>query len=113
MQYLLILALVIAIFSVVFALQNAILIPVNLLVWQTKSSLALVLLITLGVGIGIGILGMAPSLIRKSIKVSSLNKKLRHLQEAIAEKETVSDPQQRIAPEARLPTETEERSFEG
>lgn len=106
MQYLLIIALVIAIFSVIFALQNAIIIPVNLLIWQTRSSLALVLLITLGVGIFIGILGMAPSLIRKSLKLSSQNKKVRHLQEAIAEKETVAEPQP--APSDSLPADAKE-----
>ena len=41
MQYLLILALVIAILSVVFALQNAVVIPVSLLFWEVRSSLAL------------------------------------------------------------------------
>lgn len=93
MQYLLILALFIAILSVVFALQNAIPIPVNLLIWEVRGSLALVLLVTLGVGILVGILAMAPSLVRKSLKVSHQNKRIKQLQETIIEKEAVATPQ--------------------
>ena len=95
MQYLLILALVIAVLSVVFALQNAVVIPVSLLFWEVRSSLALVLLVTLALGIVVGLLAMAPSLIKRSIKISQQHKKIKQLQEAFADKE-VSDPPPRL-----------------
>ena len=93
MQYLLILALVIAVLSVVFALQNAVVIPVSLLVWEVRSSLALVLLVTLALGIVVGLLAMAPSLIKRSIKISQQHKKIKQLQEAFADKEVSELPQ--------------------
>lgn len=108
MQYLLILALVIAIFSVVFALQNAMAITVSFLMWEIESSLALVLLVTLGVGIIVGLLGMAPNLIKKSLKISNQNKKIKQLQATIAEKETAVELTKRIEPDATLPAETGE-----
>lgn len=95
MQYLLILALVIAVLSVVFALQNAVVIPVSLLFWEVRSSLALVLLVTLALGIVVGLLAMAPSLIKRSIKISQQHKKIKQLQEAFADKE-VSEPPPRL-----------------
>ena len=98
MQYLLIVALIIAIISVVFALQNAVVIPVSLLFWEVRSSLALVLLVTLGSGIVVGLLAMAPSFIKRSIKISQQQKKIKQLQEAVAVKE-VSEPPKRLESE--------------
>jgi len=50
MQALLIIALLIAILAVIFALQNAIPVSITFLVWKTEGSLALVLLVALAVG---------------------------------------------------------------
>lgn len=113
MQYLLlIIALVIAIFSVIFALQNAVPIVVNLLVWEFESSLALVLLVTLGVGIIIGLLGATPSTVRKSMKISHQNKRIKQLQATIADHEVNREPQIREVPPEAMSSETDEQRLE-
>lgn len=50
MQVQLIVAIIVAILAVVFALQNAVPITVSFLTWRFESSLALVLLITVALG---------------------------------------------------------------
>ncbi len=64
-----IIALVIAIIGVVFALQNPITISVTLLFWSFHGSLALVLLGTLAVGVLISLLASPPST-KKHIQIS-------------------------------------------
>ena len=54
MQIFIVLALLIAIVAVVFAVQNTAMITVSFLVWSFEGSLALVLLATLLVGVLIG-----------------------------------------------------------
>jgi uncharacterized integral membrane protein len=51
LQMILILALVVSILAVVFALQNAMPVVVNMLVWQVEIDLALLLLITFTSGV--------------------------------------------------------------
>ena len=76
MPIFLILAVIIAIIAVTFALQNAIMVTVSLLFLEFESSLALVLLMTLGIGILVGFLGILPTVIKQRLEISRQRKKI-------------------------------------
>ncbi len=61
----LIVALLIAIVAVIFALQNTMTITISFLAWEVTGSLSLVLLVTLAIGVVIGLLFLAPSTIKE------------------------------------------------
>lgn len=80
LRLLFILALIIAILVVVFALQNAIPITINVLIWQFQGSLALVLLLTLALGAIIGLLVSVPSLLKRSQEITRQKKRIAEFQ---------------------------------
>ena len=80
MPVLIIIALLIAIVAVIFALQNVTAITVTFLFWSFNGSLALVLLITLAVGVIISLLASAPGLVRGKWTTSNQKKKLSTLE---------------------------------
>jgi len=71
----LVFSLILAIFAVVFALQNPQTMDVNLLFFQTQGSTALVLIVTFGFGVLVGLLSTLPKQIRTRRKLSELQKK--------------------------------------
>jgi len=79
MQLQLIVAIIVAILAVVFALQNAVPITVSFLTWRFESSLALVLLTTLALGILMSLLVSVPSMVKTRKMISSQKKKIREL----------------------------------
>ena len=79
MQIFIVLALIIAIVAVVFAVQNTSVVTVSFLVWSFDGSLALVLLATLLVGVLISLLASTPGLIRGKWHTSRDRKKLTSL----------------------------------
>ncbi len=81
----LIVALVIALLAVIFALQNAVTITISFLAWTVTGSLSLVLLITLAIGVVIGLLVLAPSTIKKSFTVSNHIKRIGALEKELDE----------------------------
>lgn len=83
--FLLIIALVVAIVAVIFALQNTGTITVAFLTWQFDQSLALVILAALAAGILIGILIVLPSSIRNSWRNSSQKKRINGLEKNLQE----------------------------
>ncbi len=85
MQVTLIIALLIAIMAVIFALQNAATISISFLVWKTEGSLALTLLVTLAVGAVVGLLVSLPGRIRGAWKAGSHKKKLAELEASLAD----------------------------
>jgi uncharacterized integral membrane protein len=80
MQIFIIIALVIAIIAVIFALQNLTAVSVSFLFWNIHGSLALVLLVTLAVGVLISLLASLPGLIRGKWAQSGQKKKLAALE---------------------------------
>jgi len=80
MSILLILALLIAIIAVVFALQNTMAVTVSFFVWQFDQSLALVLLLTVAVGVLIGIFTVLPGAARSKWRLNSQRKKMEALE---------------------------------
>ena len=105
MLILVIVALLIAIFAVIFALQNTIMVTVTFLFWQFNGSLALILLVTLAVGAVVTFLAYLPALIRNHRSVrklrrqattleKDLNENKQHLADALLKLQTQSTPSQ-------------------
>ena len=87
MPLLLILAVVLAALTALFAIQNSGVITVSYLGWETDASLALILILTLGIGILIGYLAGLPSSLRKTSQLRRVKRDLGALQDAAAELE--------------------------
>jgi len=83
MQLWLIMAIVIAILVVFFALQNAVPITVSFLTWKFESSLALVLLITIALGVLMSLLVSVPSKIKKRKMILNQKKRIQELENAL------------------------------
>ena len=83
MSILLILALLIAIIAVIFALQNTTAVTVTFFVWQFDQSLALVLLLTVAVGVLIGIFTVLPGAARSKWRLNSQRKKIDNLEKTL------------------------------
>lgn len=80
MQIFLILALIIAIFAVIFALQNLAAVTITFLGWSVHASLALVLLVALAVGVVISLLVSLPGSVRGKWSASGQKKRLTALE---------------------------------
>lgn len=94
---LLILALVIAVIAVIFALQNTAAVSVSFFVWQFNQSLALVLLLAAFVGVIIGLLTILPGSIKTRWQLAARNKKIASLEKEIEElKEKLTSAEQRL-----------------
>ncbi|MCE9541871.1 LapA family protein [Candidatus Kaiserbacteria bacterium] len=68
-------------FSVVFVLQNVAIVSVAFLSWQFTASLALVLFATLMAGVVVTLLILLPNVIKDSIYVTRLNRRIKELEE--------------------------------
>ncbi|MFN7036312.1 MAG: lipopolysaccharide assembly protein LapA domain-containing protein [Bellilinea sp.] len=94
---LLILALVIAVIAVIFALQNTAAVSVSFFVWQFNQSLALVLLLAAFVGVIIGLLTILPGSIRSRWQLAARNKKIASLEKEIEElKEKLANAERQL-----------------
>ena len=103
MQLQLIVAIIVAILAVVFALQNAVPITVSFLTWRFESSLALVLLITVALGVIISLLVSVPSKIKRMKLISSQKKKIQELESGL-QKEAENKTEEEIeSEESELP----------
>ncbi len=81
----LILALMIAIIAVIFALQNTAAITISFFLWEVSGSLALVVLVTLVFGVLVGWLFAAPSLVKGSFQGSNQRKRITALEKEISD----------------------------
>lgn len=82
-----ILGVIIAIFAILFAFQNATTVVISLGTWQFEESLALVLLITLGIGITISLLLSTPTIIKRGWINSRQKRKIIDLETNISNQE--------------------------
>ena len=80
MQIFLILAVLLAIIAVIFAVQNVTVVSISLFVWSIDVSLAVALLIALGAGVLIALLLSIPGKIKDSLNSSSSKKKYASLE---------------------------------
>ena len=83
MIFMVILGVIIAIFAILFAFQNATVIAISLGAWKFEESLAIVLLITLGLGIMISLLLSIPTIIKRGWINSRQNNKIADLEEQV------------------------------
>lgn len=81
----LIIALLIAVLAVIFALQNSMLVTILFFSWTITGSLSLVLLATLAIGVLIGLLVLAPNLLKKTFKSSSQRKRIDALENEVSQ----------------------------
>ena len=79
MQSFLIAALVIAILTVIFALQNPIPVVVTFMFWKFEGSLALVLMLTFALGALVSLLVSIPAMLKRKSAIS--NQKKNNVQE--------------------------------
>ena len=70
----LVFSLILAIFAVIFALQNPQTMDVNLLFFRTRGSTALILILTFGFGVLVGLLSTLPKQLRTRRKLKELRK---------------------------------------
>jgi lipopolysaccharide assembly protein A len=74
-------AIVIALVAIIFALQNAEPVTVNILFWElTNTSMALVLMITLIIGIISGLLFLAPGIYKRNKTIQEQKRRILELQ---------------------------------
>ena len=91
MQFFVLLALVIAIATVLFALQNSMIVTVSFLVFHYNGSLALILVLVFASGLLAGILMSLPSLLRKGADVRERKRRVKQLEQRMTGT-TVSPP---------------------
>jgi putative membrane protein len=97
MPIFLIIAIIVALLTVIFAFQNAITISVALLVWNFEASLAIVLILTLAIGIIVGLLVSVPNVIQRNLKIAKYKVKVAELEaESHRHIETITQQRQRI-----------------
>lgn len=99
----LIIALLIAVLAVVFALQNSMLVTVSFFSWTVTGSLSLVLLATLAIGVLIGLLVLSPALLKKTIKSSSQRKRIDALENEVSQHKAKVAELQKPAPSLSSP----------
>ena len=101
----LIVALVIAILAVIFALQNPMTITIFFMAWKITGSLSLVLLISLAIGVVIGLLVLAPSAVKNSLAASGHLKRISALEKELEQQKNKAAEMQKPAPQTP-PAET-------
>jgi len=86
MQSFLIVALGLAVLTVIFALQNAIPVNVTFLVWEFEGSLALVLMLTFALGALVSSLVSIPAIVRRRSAMSNQHKKIEELENRLRQR---------------------------
>lgn len=83
MQFFIVLALLIAIAIVLFALQNSAVVTVSFLLLHFNGSLALILVLVFTSGLLVGILISIPSLLRKNTDLREQKRRVKQLEQSI------------------------------
>ena len=83
MRFFIVLALLIALAIVLFALQNSAIVTVSFLSFHYNGSLALILVVVFTLGLLAGILISIPSLLRKSSDLREQKRRVKQLEESI------------------------------
>jgi uncharacterized integral membrane protein len=72
----LIFAIVIALLTVIFALQNTTIVTVNIFLWHVSMSLALLIVVLLAAGVLTGLLMMSKKIYNKNVRIKMLQKQV-------------------------------------
>ncbi len=86
--FILILALILAVVAVVFAIQNPVVVTAALFGFSMKGSLALFVLIGVGVGIVIGVLVMMPGALKSAVTIARHRKRISGLEKSLEERKS-------------------------
>jgi lipopolysaccharide assembly protein A len=86
MQFLLIVALGLAILTVIFALQNPIPVGVTFLIWKFEGSLALVLISTFALGVLVSLLISIPAIVKRRSTIANQTKRIAELENPLRER---------------------------
>ncbi len=98
--FILILALILAIISVIFAIQNPVLVTAALFGLSMKGSLAMFVLIGVCVGILIGILVMLPGTLKNAVVIARHRKRISGLEKSLeGQKAAAVEPEETNAEE--------------
>jgi putative membrane protein len=111
MQIFLILALIIALIAVIFALQNTVTVAISFLFWQLHGSLALVLIVSLVAGALITSLVLLPGLLHGRWTLRKQRKQIAELESSLNEhKQRLSEADHRLEQStAAQPQESEQK----
>ena len=88
MHLFLIVALGLAILTVIFALQNPIPVGVTFFIWKFEGSLALVLILTFALGVLVTLLISIPAIVKRRSSISRQTKKIEELENRSSERTT-------------------------
>ncbi|MCS6910513.1 MAG: lipopolysaccharide assembly protein LapA domain-containing protein [Anaerolineales bacterium] len=114
MQVLLILALILALTAVIFAVQNAMPVTVSFLFWQfANAPLALVLLLVVGLGLLMSLLVSVPSLVGNRWTISRLKKRVAELEKSVQEQQARVATLEASLAEARTQLESAQKKLGG
>lgn len=114
MQILLILALIISLVAVIFAVQNAMPVTVSFLVWQfVNAPLAVVLLLAVGLGLLISLLVSLPSLAGNRWTISRLKKRIAELEKSVQEQQARAATLEANLADARTQLESAQKTLSG
>jgi putative membrane protein len=103
MVFALVLALVIAIVMVFFALENPVMVSVSFFGYALEGSLALFILAAMGVGVLIGLLLMVPGRIKSGLSNARNRKRIGTLQASLDEHKTKLAAMEKLAESASPP----------
>ena len=107
MIFSLILALVIAIVAVFFALENPTMVTISFFGYAVEGSVALFILISMGIGLLLGLLFMLPGRIRSSLSNARNRKKIGSLEASLDEEKIKRTAMEKIV-QSSSPPEFEE-----
>ena len=107
MIFSLILALVIAIVAVLFALENPTMVTISFFGYAVEGSVALFILISMGIGLLLGLLFMLPGRIRSSLSNARNRKKIGSLEASLDEEKIKRTAMEKIV-QSSSPPEFEE-----
>jgi uncharacterized integral membrane protein len=108
MVFALILALVIAIVMVFFALENPMMVTVSFFGYTVEGSLALIILVAMGIGVLIGLLVVIPGRIKSGLSNARNRKKIGLLEASLEEQRTKLSALEKLV-ESASPPEFEDK----
>ncbi|MBN1622696.1 MAG: LapA family protein [Endomicrobiales bacterium] len=91
MQFLLFFAVIIAIFAVIFAVQNTAVVTISFIAWRFQGSLALILLIAFGLGAIVSVLVSLPASMKRGRLLAQYKKKLQDIKRENPDQEEPSE----------------------
>ena len=103
MIFALILALVIAILAVFFALENPMMVTLSFFGYAVEGSMALFILISMGIGVLLGVLLMTPGRIKSGLSNARNRKKIGNLESSLSEHKTKLSAMEKLVESASPP----------